>query len=390
MKILCISNISNPNDLMCDSGVIFQRVLAQEFSRMGIDYRILGADIQAFRSYEIDGATKCYANLGTTRYSARFGFDWPGVQAAVEQHDPDIIFNNQVEITAAIRSLLVTMGRRHVRLVTYCHYPALWGPSEQSLSVDESLNHGNLGAAIILDIISALLTSDYFVTQSEFAKRIISSAASYHNVRGFREIGVIPPPADPLLLDAAPREPPRNRQILYNHRLYQTYGTAEFLELIDKIASSGIELIVSDPMPSRSALRQSLSASPAFFREQIGKISGASLFNGNVERHEYRTIISRPRVSFAAFRKACVWSMASVDCMGLGVPVLAPSYAAYPEFIPSELLFSNHDQAAELMSRLLTDDDFWRHCSLQSQRVAQGLAPHTIARRFVDLFTALK
>lgn len=388
MRILSIINISNLNDPMCDSGVIFQRILAREFLRMGIDYRILGPDVEAFRDCEIDGVTRRYAHLGTTRYAARFSFDWRGVQAAIEEQAPDIVFNNQVELSAAIRSLLVTMGCSRVKLLTYCHYPALSGLSVRGLNIDESLNHEHLGTAIVFNIVAALLTSDYFVTQSEFARNLILSAAAHCNVRSFNDIAVIPPPADPLLLDEAPRQPPSQRRIVYNHRLYETYGTREFLDFISASAAHDVELIITDPMPSRSQARQSLSSSPTFFREKIRRMVNTSLFEGNVSRPEYREILGRARLSFSAFRKACVWSMASVDCMGLGIPVIAPSYAAYPEFIPPDLLFSTHDHAADLMRRLLTDDDFWRQCSSACQKVAQGVAPDKIARRFLDLFAA--
>lgn len=388
MKVLSIINISNPDDLECDSGVIFQKILASEFvKKENISYVILGPDSQSFKSIEFSGFRKQVAKLGNTRYESRFSFDWTAVKDIIEAEKPDIIFNNQVELTSAIRSLLVSLKNTYTRIVTYCHYPAIWAiDSNHSPVLDGSLNHENLGIPITFSILSALLTADIFITQSLFAKYLLTQTALYHRLQLPKEITIIAPPADPSLSKTKLKTAPKNKQVFYNHRLYESYGTNEFLQFIQQSKSLDFELIISDPMPSRSKERLSLNNTPDYFRKILDGLSYAKVINGNVPRNKYAEIIGSSRLSFAAMRKACVWSMAAVDCMDIGVPVLAPRYAAYPEFIPDELLFNTKEEAYFLLEKLLNDDDFWQHCSKRCQAITKNFSSSIIADQFYELF----
>ncbi len=386
MRILAVINISNVDDFFCDSGVIFQRILAEEFVRKKIEYGIVGPGIQAFKNFKLPGAKKYYIALGTTRYSSRFSFDWTGLSSVIRQYSPDLIFNNQIEITSAIRSVLVTLKSPQMPIVSYCHYPALWGILDKIPELDESLNHQKLGLPILFDILSALLTSNVVVIQSEFAKTLLTKAAHYFRLGEFRDMEVVPPPKDPLLTGNCPSRVPQRRQLFYNHRLYQSYGSEQFIQFIRQISDSDFELVVSDPMSNRSSSRSQLSNSPAYYRKQISLMPRTRLINGNRSRDHYKKAIQNSRVAFGAFRKACVWSMAAVDCMGLGTPVIAPRYAAYPEFIPDSLLFDNLKEAEELTKRLLYDDSFWIENSQKCVERTFRLSPQIIAERLVQLF----
>lgn len=386
MKILAIANISNLDDLVCDSGIIFQRILAKEFYEQQIEYHILGPNHPQFLSYVFPYAQKHAGPIGTTRFSSRFHFDWYFFEQLIGDLDPDIIFNNQVELASSIKSVLVSLGKSHIKLITYCHYPAIWGVSEDGVPIiDESLNYGNLCTPIIFDILSALTVSDKFIIQSNFAKNLIETAARYHRISNFALIAVIPPPADNSIQKGL-KQSNKTRRVLYNHRLYQTYGTGNFLDFIESCQDLNFELAVSDPMPNRSSVRSGLNSTPNSFRMRVANIKNAVLYNGNVSREEYAKLILSSRVAFGALRKACVWSMACIDCMRLGVPVIAPSYGAYPEFIPQELIFNDIPTARILMQNLLNDDEFWSYSSKISQMKAAVFEPSIIALQFLDIF----
>lgn len=81
-----------------------------------------------------------------------------------------------------------------------------------------------------------------------------------------------------------------------------------------------------------------------------------------------------------------LWSMASMDCMGMGVPVVAPRYAAYPEFIPSALLYDNMQHAERILNRLLDDEEFWLKCSFECTQQSRNLVPETIAAQLITVF----
>lgn len=304
MKILSVLNVSNVDDLECDSGVIFQRILAKEFKKEGIDYVIVGPNIESFKDYTINGAKKAYAEIGGGRYYSRFNFDWTSLQKVIDKEKPDIIFNNQIEITSALRAILVSMGLVNIKIISYCHYPAITTIHEGVPVLDSTLDHQGLGIPIVFDILSALRTSDAFIIQSEFAKSLIDSSAQYHRIGPYSEIKVIPPPADPILMDSSMGKS-TDKKILYNNRLYESYGTKNYLEFINGLSREDIQFVFSDPMPKRSGLRKNLSGSPTFYRELITHTPRANLIDGNIPRDRYKGIVSDCRVAFAAMRQAC-------------------------------------------------------------------------------------
>jgi hypothetical protein len=385
MKVLALLNVSNVDDLSCDSGVIFQSILTREFYRSGIEYVLIGPDIAAFHALDFPLGRKAFLQMGTNRYDSRFTFDWEGLKQLIAHEMPDAIFNNQIELTSAIRALLVTLGANNTPLVAYCHYPALWGIKDGGVPVlDESLNTAGLGLPIVFDILNAACLADVFIIQSEFGKNLVLAAAAFHRVTLKQPPIVLPPPYDPRLYRETLGLPPCNRRLVYNHRLYASYGTEAFVSLVEGL--SNVECRIFDPMPNRSAKRHSLSPSPMEFRATLKKMPYTELVDGNISREKYGALLQEARVGMGALRRACVWSMAAVDCMGLGIPVVAPHYAAYPEFIPQQLLFTDLDQAKDLIGRLLEDDHFWLSSTHACHAMVKQLAPSHIAQRLQQLF----
>jgi glycosyl transferase family 4 len=118
MKILSILNVSNRDNIGCDSGVIFHSLLFQECARRGHMVHVAAPFDTA-----IAGTQHVFHEPGTSKYDVRFRFEWDKYWELIEQTDPDVVFCHQVEQCASIRALLVTMGlSQRVRLVTYYHY----------------------------------------------------------------------------------------------------------------------------------------------------------------------------------------------------------------------------------------------------------------------------
>src|ERR1051326_2132816 len=104
------------------------------------------------------------------------------------------------------------------------------------------------------------------------------------------------------------------------------------------------------------------------------------------DRKTYRQeIVENVDLGLAPYRLNANWSMSSVDCMGLGIPVAAPSIASFPEFVPRELLFSTRDEAIALLDRLLSDRDFWARCSVRSVEFAKRFVADTTCQRFLEV-----
>lgn len=395
MKILSILNISNKDNISCDSGYIFQCILSKQFEKMGHKYVVAGANCPEFKQAKELKCKKEYINLGTNKFSSRFDFNSDEIAKLIQKVKPDVIFNTQVELTSAIRSVLV-WNKLNIPIVTYCHYPALWANNIKSRipEIDQSLNAGNLGNKIVFDILTALQTSDLFVIQSKFAKSLIVKAAKYYNIPyDSKKIIVIAPPADPSFLDKKNKyiTTLKNRKnYIYNHRLYKTYGTQDFIDIFDGLHKRfGIQCVVLDPMQKRSQKRASQNNTPADFVKIMSKMPGMSIAQNNKTRAEYKSILNSGFACFAPLRKACVWSMACMDCIGLGIPVIAPNMAAFPEFVPQSLLYKNKRQLNKIISKLQTNNVFVKQMSEQCFKSAHEYSPKKIVEQLSYEFNKL-
>lgn len=395
MKILSILNISNKDNISCDSGYIFQCILSKQFEKTGHKYVVAGANCPEFKQAKELKCKKEYINLGTNKFSSRFDFNSDEIAKLIQKVKPDVIFNTQVELTSAIRSVLV-WNKLDIPIVTYCHYPALWANNIKSRipEIDQSLNAGNLGNKIVFDILTALQTADLFVIQSKFAKSLIVKAAKYYNIPyDSKKIIVIAPPSDPSFLDKKNKYITmlKNRKnYIYNHRLYKTYGTQDFINIFDGLHKHfGIQCVVLDPMQKRSPKRALQNNTPADFVKIMSKTPGMSIAQNNKTRNEYKSILNSGFACFAPLRKACVWSMACMDCMGMGIPVIAPNMAAFPEFIPQSLLYKNERQLNKIISKLQTNDAFVKQMSEQCFVSAHKYSPEKIAEQLSYEFNKL-
>lgn len=384
MDVLSLLNVSNVDDIQRDSGLILQLIYGAALAERGVDFALIGPDVPSFRELDLRWATKIVAPLGVSKYQVRYHFDWPALERIVLERQPDVIFNNQIELGSGLRGILATNGLSQVRLVSYCHYiPVLAvNAAERSVVLDPSLNQAGLCAPILMQLCGSVLASDIVLVQSEFARRLLTDIGALFGLGDDfrRRVRCLPPPLDPTLVRAAHARAPIERRVFYNHRLYSHYGTSQVIDFVDQIQQrTDLEFEVSDVTPRRSSLRIRMDPSVSQNRETIAGLPYARLTQGGGHRPTYRTMIERARVSVAPFRPSCVWSMAALDCMGMGVPVVAPAYAAYPEFTPSSLCFREPAEGMEIVERLLVDDDFWLQASRECQLAAARFHPDNLA-----------
>lgn len=388
MKILSIINISNEQDLTCDSGFIFQRVIASELTKLGCEYHIAGSACQAFKESESTFFVKHYISNGTNRYSSRYNFNFEEFDNLLEKVNPDIIFNCQIELTAAIKSVL-EFKKYKIPLISYCHYPALWSNSSNKPLLDETLNGGGIGLNIVMNILTAVSIADKVLIQSNFAKNLIEKAMHYYNMPYINKIGVIPPPLDDKIFDGKNHylHHENHHNFLYNHRLYKSYGSETFIKLSEKIFNKfNIICNVFDSMPNRSSFRSSVNKTPEYYKNIISMKNNFNLINGNVSRDEYKHLLLQNLFALGAFRNTCVWSMASLDCSSIGIPVIAPNYAAYNEFIPEDLLFNDAKEAMYIINKLINDNIFRTRMSKKAFAISKKFKADVTARKLLDLF----
>ena len=301
------------------------------------------------------------------------------------------MFNCQIELTSAIKSVLETL-KVNIPLIAYCHYPALWDKSlgkNNGPVIDQTLNNGYVGYNILFNVITSVITADAVVTQSSYARSLLEDAIKFYKLPYKNKIKIISPPVDnELFCDFNMyKQSEHSLSFFYNHRLYKSYGSEEFIKFGQQmIRLCKLECMISDCMPNRSANRAVLNGSPEYFKSLLQKTKGFSVINGNVSREIYRANILRNLFAVAAFRKSCVWSMAAMDCLCLGVPVIAPNYASYAEFIPKDSLFNNFEEALQIVRRIQTDGVFRNKVSEQSFLSAKKYRAEKISLAFIKLF----
>ena len=387
MKLLSILNLSNRDKPGADSGVIFQQLLLTRLVKHGWDCAVASPI-----PLHITGVRDIFLEVGESKYDVRFRFSWDEVVRIVSAQRPDVILVNQVELTSHFRALLVTIGV-NARLLTYCHYwPIYEITAANRISWDDSLNHCGLAEIILLRILDAALTCDAFFVTSEFSKNLLLSAAQRYNVRvQAPKIHILPCPADPELLSPGRRRFRTGNTVLYNHRLYRQYGTEFLIEIIKEFARSEVRFVITDFFGSRSSARIGLDTHVERYRAELRRMKNVTIRDDGDSRSVYKNeILASADVGLGPFRKNANWSMSAVDCLGLGVPVVCPNCASFPEFTPNALLFDTKDKAVALLRRLLSDSSFWKECSLASQQKVARFSADRTATRFATVVQSLQ
>lgn len=383
MKILTFVNISNIDDIESDSGYIFNYLLAQEFSKKHKYKVVLPELLKKKTTTKFDADSIYYAKIGVTKYQARYSFDWDNICEIIRHYSPDIIFLNQCELASAMKSLLLTISMKKIKVVTYCHYPALHY-SDNDVILDYSLNDAGLCENILMNILSSINVSDAFITQSDFSKTMILKFADKYNYYLNKSIDIVCPPFDPFLLNREiDLERKKSKKILYNHRLYASYGTEKFLNFVSN--HPNLMFSVSDPMPNRNKnnIRKKFNNTPLQYKEKLSTLKNVEIFNGGENRHLYKKILEDSYIAIAPYREACVWSMSVIDCFCLGIPVVAPNFAAYKEFIWSDLLYNDDKQFNDLVIKLLNNKTFYKKAVETSYAFLDNITPSKIANKIL-------
>ncbi|MDH3649051.1 MAG: glycosyltransferase [Saprospiraceae bacterium] len=380
MRIQSFLNVSNQDDIQSDSGFVFQKLIASELISRGHDFCFVSPV-----PLGVEGALHEFHEFGNNKFQVRFNFAWDRIQAIIEEYQPDVLLINQAELSANFRSILCTIGSS-AQLITYVHYLPVNKDQDGRFEVDSSLNNADLGLPILLSLLGSVKVSDKVLVQSKFAKKTLKETLHLFRIPfESNKIFIVPPPFDPFLVSSlADNEIPR-QCIMYNHRLYEHYGTDYFLKIIKSLKDkTEIQFLVADLLASRNGTRQKLDNHVDHYRSEL-KLQPNVSFARNKNRNDYKKAIEQCRAGLAAYRKMAVWSMSVVDCLGMGVPVIAPNFASYPEFIPQSLLYNSFEEFQNILDSLFNSDTFWEEVSAEGKDKIKPFSPAIIAGRLTEI-----
>jgi glycosyltransferase involved in cell wall biosynthesis len=380
MKVLSILNLSNKEKAGADSGVIFNRLFFGELVKHGFKCTIASPI-----KFDVPNIKNTFYEPGSSKYDVRFRFDWDFHKKLLLKERPDLVFVNQVELTSNYRALLVTTGNK-AKIATYCHYLPVMEVQPNKIIWDSSLDHNNLAKAILFQIFNAYEQADYFFVTSNFSKELLIAAAKHFNIKhDKKKIMVLPCPTDPYFITEKKRSFPKTKQVLYNHRLYKQYGTEFLIQLIKELQDENIKFIITDFFSKRNADRKRLEKTVDEYKKQLRKYKNVVFRIDGDNRQAYKhKIVLKADIGIAPYRINANWSMGSVDCLGMGIPVVAPNFATFPVFVPSCLLFDNKRQAIQLIRKLLTDKNFWESCSEESKKKVKKFLPNVMVVKFIN------
>ncbi|MFK3670703.1 glycosyltransferase [Leifsonia aquatica] len=380
MRVLLVANPSNPDNSSSDSGVVFARTVGSALQDAGHDVSYAGYQVELGRA-----GTTFELPTPKNKYEARHWVPWREIRDAIASTTPDIVVANQIEHAPAIRTALTgTVGA--TRLVGYAHYLpfALNDGRSRAVSPDPSLAGGGLGTANVYAFIAGLSACDEVFVHSRAAegwvRRMLAWAGDAELAHRLR---VLPPPIDRQVVDVArlhrSAAPTASASVLYNHRLYEHYGTGSFVEVVR--SAPDVHFTVCDPIGRRSADRHSLDSSPGQYARLLAAEPNVLYRPDDGVRANYLETVRYARAAVAADRSFCPWSMSSVECMYLGVPVVGDRrHEWYREMFPEQLLYDGPTEAAALIRDLVHDDGLW---GAMSAAVRQRASAHSDSA-FVD------
>jgi hypothetical protein len=380
MKILSFLNLSNREKPTMDSGAILHKIFFSELVLRGWECA-LASPIY----FNIDGVKDVYYNPGESKYDVRFRFEWNKVSEIVEGFKPDYIFVHQVELAANFRALVETLGLE-TKILTYWHYMPVVEIIKDKVIWDESLNHANLAEIILLRTFEAVKVSDLFFVTSEFSRKTLFKLLDMYKISLDRnKIFVLNPPVDNEFISFEPLTFKNSKQIFYSSRIYKHYGADFLVDIIDNFKKFNLTFVLSDFFRNRNITRVRLDASVATYKRILKSNKRVELTDEGCNRFFYKhNLLLNSDIVLAPHRKNANWSMSSLDAMGLGIPVIAPNFACYPEFIPKELLYNSKEEAVALIQKLLKERKFWNETSNKCMEISKGYLSKIIVDRFLQ------
>lgn len=379
MKILSILNVSNREKIGCDSGVIFHRLFFGELIKNGYQCAIASPI-----KLHIPKIKDIFNEPGKNKYDVRFRFDWDYQKKMIEQQKPDILFVNQIELVSNYRALITTLDL-NIKIATYYHYIPIFEIKHGKIIWDDSLNHSGLAEVILFRIVSALKTSDYFFVTSQYSKKLLIQACNIYNVEISKaKIRVLPCPADIYLINNNISIFPKKKTILYNSRLYKQYGTDFLIDIIDYFYKKNYKFIVTDFFSKTNKERKKLDKNVEKYRSILKNKKNVIIrTDGDIRKIYKNEILKKASICMSAYRKNANWSMGAMDCMSMGIPVICPNFASFPEFTPHLLLYNNKGEAIALIYKLLHDKLFWLKCSKLCKEKVKKFYPKVMVKKFI-------
>ncbi|ROP65181.1 glycosyltransferase [Curtobacterium sp. ZW137] len=389
--LLSYLNVSNASNLQADSGFVFQESLLAELRELGWDTVLVGPPgigaVSASRTIEIP--------VPQSKYGVRYGMPWDTLDAelAALPSPPDALLVNQPELAVPLLALVSRAAGHRVPMGVYFHYVPVQAASDGVVTFDPSLDDDGLAASIWTRQVEAACFADVAMIGSTYGRDLFL-AATTEPWRLADRFAIVPPPrtagdehhTDP----AVPADPDEPVTLLYNHRLYAHYGTAELTDRLEALAArrpGAFRVVVTNPTGERSAERRRLDPSIDRALDRLRTLPFVEVVTA-ADRATYERVLARTDIALGPLRENALWNMAIVDAMAHGAPVVAYDRGAFPEIVgdPS-MLHGGRDEFLDLLAALIDDPDLRRAAGARARARTREWEPARIARQVAELLS---
>jgi len=385
-KIISIVNISNKDNLECDSGVHVQLGFGKEMEKRGHKYVIysqIDPDYWIFQARKIE--------LGNTKYAVRFGVPYADLlKNILKEGKVDFVLVNQPEIAASVKAILIEAKLYTTQIIIYVHYLPIYliNINTGTLTLDPSLNEGEIGEIILSKVFEGCKIADKILVHSQWGADLLANLSEQKfGLSLSKKISIVPPPLDNALLEKIHDfEMPFSNFIAYPNRLYAHYGTSELFKQLHYIQKKNpFKVYVSDPLANQSINRKALDPESEKLRIELKNYPFILWgLDEDRKRSNYYNKLRNSLLVLAPNRKAALWSMSVADGMANARPALAPNAGGYKDLLPSDLLWNNERDLQEKLLSLLREPTTWKHYAKLCYSYVQYLNPSNVGKKLED------
>ena len=344
-------------------------------------------------------------NLGISKFQVRFSFPWNEIRHLLNEIRPDVCLINMPEQSANFSIIIKEELGLSCKLISYVHYiPAM--PIidiKESVSVspgiayEKSMNKNGLCEILMMRLLEGIISSDITLTCSKFAVNLIQQVKNKLLSKSV-DIGscqVLSPPIDFKEVKQVSSQyidhidQPLN--FIYNHRLYDDYGTKHVFGLLKDLYASDIKpfnIIVTNPTEGRSPERSRLNPAVEKNLMTIKSLPFVKVKHFN-DRNDYMMNLSQSRAGIAPLKPHALWSMSVMDLLACGRPVLSFNVAAFSEMgLKPDLLVQNNVDFKNRFISLLSNKSFEQE-QYYYKNIARKYSGSLSAHKFMQLVNQL-
>ena len=363
MKLSLLSLIfpSNYPNFAADSIYVFNRILARSIREVAPDVSLTVAGPSAMPILD-PAVTMREFHTGLDKFHVRFGFDWDALRQILSEVKPDVILVNMPEQAAAVSVLAKDELGLDSRIVSYVHYvPAVVERrlEKPDVSYEPAMDaHGN-GKVLILRLLEGLVASDLALVCGQFGVQLLAALAESHLGAkvGLPPVVALAPPVDMAeSLPALTVQPASIPRVVYNHRLYDEYGTHFIFEQIIQTAKrvdDPFEIVVTHPTEGRHPRRRRLNGKVDTNLEMLKQLPFVKVQHFS-DRAAYFEMLGSSWGGIAPYKPNALWSMSVMDVLAAGRPVLAFNMATFGEMgLPAEDVVNTAEGFQERLVQLI-------------------------------------